>query len=641
MSLIGSKRKLGTALLLVLLLSVLYGNSKVYASQAGIFFGEDVYSIEEETFSVEVLIRAEGNIGSYEVNLRYDTHRMEYVSGAEEESQGMILLEGTGFGREIAYTLEFRAIGAGNAGLAVRHARICSIGEETAEYTVDSLAEVLVNIQGEETGESSFFEQLREEELQGEELPEEPDNGTGLAGDIPIAGSIVDGSGNVLYIVDLVDYEPNVVLWDYKLVTGRYQGEDLTYISDNARNVRVVLMVDEQGAFRLYAYKEDTNSFYPVDEISEDGETCYILSLEACISIPEGISEEELQAGTVFYGIRRDGTGGCFRYTTAGVLEEWSRGEDAQDTQDTEDQEGAGAGEAPLILMLVLALACLLSVGGVLALRKEKIRRSLEDRLKKAAVYMADKKKYLFVLRELTSREVKRKYARSHLGIVWSVLNPLLMMIVMSMVFSYMFKRSIDNFPLYYLTGSLFWNLFSDGTSHAMSALVDNKSLLVKAKLPRQIFIVSRMLTALVNLGYSCIPYVLMLAVFGIRPTWTMLLLPLDIALTFAFAMGIGYLLSILYVFFADIKYLYGVFLRILIYLTALFYPVSSLPGALQTVIGYNPVYLSIYIARECMVYGRLPHYTAWLKLALAAVVSCGAGWAIFHKKQNDIMQRI
>lgn len=109
----------------------------------------------------------------------------------------------------------------------------------------------------------------------------------------------------------------------------------------------------------------------------------------------------------------------------------------------------------------------------------------------------------------------------------------------------------------------------------------------------------------------------------------------------FAFTMGIGYILSILYVFFADIKYLYSVFLRILLYFTALFYPVTALPEVLQRIIGYNPVYLSIYIARECMVYGNIPHYSAWVKLTLSALVSCALGWIIFRKKQNDVMQRI
>ena len=108
-------------------------------------------------------------------------------------------------------------------------------------------------------------------------------------------------------------------------------------------------------------------------------------------------------------------------------------------------------------------------------------------------------KQYFFVIKELTEREIKRKYARSSLGIIWSVLNPLLMMVVMSMIFSTMFKRSIDNYPIYYLTGQMVWELFSGATNAAMTALVDNKTLLIKAKLPRHTFVVSRIYTSLVN----------------------------------------------------------------------------------------------------------------------------------------------
>ena len=163
-------------------------------------------------------------------------------------------------------------------------------------------------------------------------------------------------------------------------------------------------------------------------------------------------------------------------------------------------------------------------------------------------------KQYLFVISELTAREIKRKYARSSLGIIWSVLNPLLTMVVMSLIFSTMFKRSIENFPIYYLTGQIFWTLFSTGTNASMTALVDNKNLLIKAKLPKQTFILSRIYTSLVNFGYTCIAYVMMLVVFRIKPGWTMLLFLADVAYGLVFSMGIGYMLAVAYVFFADRK---------------------------------------------------------------------------------------
>ena len=250
-------------------------------------------------------------------------------------------------------------------------------------------------------------------------------------------------------------------------------------------------------------------------------------------------------------------------------------------------------------------------------------------------------KQYFFVIRELTGREIKRKYARSHLGILWSVLNPLLSMSVMSLIFSTMFKRSIENFPVYYLTGQIIWTLFSTGTNSAMTVLVDNKSLLLKVKFPKQVFLFSRIYTALVNFGYTCIAYVLILAVFRIKPTIYILLFPIDILLLLLFTMGMGYMLSVVYVFFADIKYLYSIVLTLWMYLSAVFYPAESLSVGMQRVLGINPVYLSITIARGCVMYGTMPDLVLWVRLTAAALVCFGAGYFIFKKQENKIMQHI
>ena len=126
-------------------------------------------------------------------------------------------------------------------------------------------------------------------------------------------------------------------------------------------------------------------------------------------------------------------------------------------------------------------------------------------------------KQYYFVIKQLVDREIKRKYARSFLGVIWSVLNPLMTMAVMSMIFSTIFKRSIENYPIYYLTGTIFWQLFSGATNSAMTALVDNRTLLLKVKLPKQTFVLARIYTALTNFGYTCVAYVLMLVVFQIK----------------------------------------------------------------------------------------------------------------------------
>lgn len=250
-------------------------------------------------------------------------------------------------------------------------------------------------------------------------------------------------------------------------------------------------------------------------------------------------------------------------------------------------------------------------------------------------------RQYAFVIQELTAREIKRRYARSSLGIIWSVLNPLLNMVVMSLIFSTMFRHSIEKFPIYYLTGQIFWTLFSGATNASMTALADNKNLLIKAKLPKQTFILSRIYTSLINFLYTCIAFLLMLAVFRIRPCAAMLLLPLDVLFLVAISSGLGYILAVSYVFFADIKYLYSVFLTLWMYLSAIFYPISQLPESMQRFIGCNPIYAAIAFARECVLYGRVPEAAMWAELIAWSIGSLAAGIGFFHWKENKVMQKI
>lgn len=612
---------------------IISDRGKVYAADAVVSFGRESYSVNmDDTFEIEVTIKADGNIGVYKVELQYDTGRLEYVSGAEAEEDGVITLEGTGFGNEITYdNITFKAIGGGNAGLKVKGAKIYSNGEEAESYAMGSQETLLINVDGTDTGEKSFFEQLMDEE----ETQTSSDT-YGLETEVPVVGSIKKGN-QLLYVVDIADYTPQIDLWDYKLVTDSYAGESLTFFSDQARNVRVMLIMDGDENFSIYAFNSQTANFYPVSEITSNDQKYYIMSLGACENIPDGLTTEEMQDNTVFYVINQNGSGDYYRYTTTGELVKWENTQANEETTSKSDFS-----KLVLYFILILVLGCI--IGGLafwFVRKRRKIGKKIKRQLDLFNENFSDRKQYFFVIRELTSREIKRKYARSYLGIIWSVLNPLLTMAVMSLIFSYMFKRSIENFPLYYLTGNIFWSLFSGATNSAMTALVDNKTLLLKAKLPKQTFVLSRVYTALTNFGYTCIAYVLMLIIFRVKPSWTMLLFPLDVALALVFAAGIGYMLSILYVFFADIKYLYSVLLTLLLYMSAIFYPVTSLPPVLQNVIGYNPIYMSIYIAREAVVYNRVPHYSAWIKLALAAAISLAIGLMVFKKKENDVMQRV
>ena len=250
-------------------------------------------------------------------------------------------------------------------------------------------------------------------------------------------------------------------------------------------------------------------------------------------------------------------------------------------------------------------------------------------------------RQYWFVVQQLTARELKRKYARSVLGVVWSVLNPLLSMAVLSLIFSQLFRRSIENYPIYYLTGYLLWQAFTATTNAAMTTLADNRALLLKVKFPMELFILTRGATALVNLGYSLVAYGVMLVVFQVPLRWTLAYLPVVVACLFLFALGISYLLSAAYVFFGDIKHLYSVALTLWMYCSAIFYPADQLSGFIRQVVEANPLYPYIRCLRGAVMEGLPP--AGW-ELGLMAAWGVGVyllGWGVFRRLREKLLLRL
>lgn len=246
-----------------------------------------------------------------------------------------------------------------------------------------------------------------------------------------------------------------------------------------------------------------------------------------------------------------------------------------------------------------------------------------------------------FVIQELVSRELKRKYSRSKLGILWSVLSPLLSMAVLSLVFSSMFRKSIENYPVYYLTGFIIWNFFTTATNTAMTALADNQTLILQVKFPREVFPFARVYTAFVNFLYSLIAYGIILLAFRIRLSVSVFFFPVIVFFVFLFSLGMGYLLSILYVFFGDVRHLYSVVLTLWMYLSALFYPLELLPEIMQGLIWQNPIYNFIAAARDCVLYGVLPSPIVMLRIFTWGIVMYGGGKMIFQKSQSKMIQKL
>lgn len=251
------------------------------------------------------------------------------------------------------------------------------------------------------------------------------------------------------------------------------------------------------------------------------------------------------------------------------------------------------------------------------------------------------RKQYFFVIRQLTSREIKRKYSRSYLGVIWSVLNPLLMMTVLSMIFTQIFQRSIENYPIYYLSGYTIWHMFTGATNAAMTTLVDNRTMLIKVRFPMQVFIFARIYTALVNFGYSMIAYVIMLAVFRIVPSVTIVYFPLIVLLVLIFSTGLSFILATAYVFFGDVKHLYSIITTVWMYCSAIFYPIDGMTGITRMIIEINPLFQYINATRNVVMYGVWPSLLETVVMAAWAFVMLEIGYLVFSFNKNKIMQKI
>lgn len=246
--------------------------------------------------------------------------------------------------------------------------------------------------------------------------------------------------------------------------------------------------------------------------------------------------------------------------------------------------------------------------------------------------------RYGFLIRQLVSRDFKTKYKRSALGMAWSFLNPLLTMSVQYVVFSTLFQSDIPNYPVYLLSGIVFFNFFSEAVSMGMTSITGNASLIKKVYMPKYIYPVSRILSSLVNFALAIIPLLLVMLITGTTFTPALLLLIFDMLCLLGFVTGMSLLLTTAMTFFQDTQFLWGVVSMMWMYLTPLFYPESIIPAQFLTVYHMNPMYQYITFARICIIDGVSPEPMAYLWCILSSVVVLGLGILTFKRHQDKFV---
>ncbi|MBD5089153.1 MAG: ABC transporter permease [Clostridiales bacterium] len=252
--------------------------------------------------------------------------------------------------------------------------------------------------------------------------------------------------------------------------------------------------------------------------------------------------------------------------------------------------------------------------------------------------YIANFMKYRYLLSELVKKDIKLKYRRSKLGILWTLLEPLLTMIVLSLVFSELKGNTDRTFPVYILTGRLLYTYFNNGTKVAARSIRSNSSMMRKVYIPKYMYPLSAILSNFVIFLISLIVLAGVSLVLRIKITFHIVEAIYPLVILFLLTLGVGMILATLEVFFRDLEYLWGVVLMIIMYCSAIFYPADMLKGNKSLILDMNPLYALIKNFRNAVLYGTGPDYGALAYASAFSVIALLIGIVAFYKKQDEFI---
>jgi len=248
--------------------------------------------------------------------------------------------------------------------------------------------------------------------------------------------------------------------------------------------------------------------------------------------------------------------------------------------------------------------------------------------------------RYRHLLFQLVRRDILTRYKRSFLGVAWTMLSPLGMMLVLSFVFSNVFGAT-RGFPAYILSGLMAWNFFSQSTTGAMSSLVWGGGLLQRIYIPRAAFGLSAIGSGIINLVLAFVPLVIVMLVSGTPIRITAAFMPISLFLLACFTLGLGLAISTLAVYFPDVAEMYQIILLAWMYLTPIIYPESVLPAKYQLILHLNPMYYLVKLWRLPLYDGRWPTWGEFWPAAAIAIGMLLVGWFFFTSKSDEFAYRI
>ena len=247
-------------------------------------------------------------------------------------------------------------------------------------------------------------------------------------------------------------------------------------------------------------------------------------------------------------------------------------------------------------------------------------------------------KQHQFLFEELVKRDFAKKYKRTILGMAWSIISPLMNLLIMWLVFSHLLGSSIEHYAIYLFSGQLVFSYFTDATNLGMTSLVYNSNIFTKVNVPKYLFLFSQNVSSLINFGLTLLIFFVFVAFDRIPFTWRFLLLLYPIAFQIVFNLGVGLILSALFVFFRDMQYLWGIMTQLLMWLSAIFYTIDSYSPEVQNLFLLNPIYLFIRYYRKIVIDGTIPTIQFHVMIAVYAFIAFGVGAWMYKRNNHEFL---
>lgn len=257
--------------------------------------------------------------------------------------------------------------------------------------------------------------------------------------------------------------------------------------------------------------------------------------------------------------------------------------------------------------------------------------------------YIENFKKYKFLLTELVKKDIKLKYRRSKFGILWTLIEPILTTIVLTVVFGAIRNKGDRDFPVYILTGRLLFQFFSQGTKAAARSIRTHHSMMRKVYIPKYMYPLGSVLSNFITFLISIVVLIGALFIYETPITGNVVLAIVPLVILFVMTFGVSLILATAQVFFRDVEYLWGVITTLIMYCSGIFYKLedivgSSGHGTLQMVLKWNPVYATIYNFRCAVYYGKPLDLWYVGYGSVVAVLSVVIGVYLFYKKQDEFI---